>query len=208
MIQHVRTVSGKPVGFKCVIGAYGWLEELFTEINRRGSASAPDFITLDSADGGTGAAPMSLIDYMGLPIKESLPLLVNMLNKHDLRERIKVITSGKLITPGEIAWALCVGTDFVTSARGFMFSLGCIQALQCDKNTCPTGITTHDKKLQKGLNPQDKALRVSRYVNAIHHEVGVIAHSCGVPEPRLLRRFHARKVMADGNSVSLEELYG
>jgi len=208
MIQRVRNVTGKPVGFKCVIGAYGWLDDLFTEINKRGNASAPDFITLDSADGGTGAAPMSLIDYLGLPIKESLPLLVDMLNKYDLRERIKVIASGKLITPGEVAWALCVGADFVTSARGFMFSLGCIQALQCDKNTCPTGITTHNRKLQKGLNPEDKAVRVSRYAEAIHHEVGVIAHSCGVREPRLLRRFHARKVMENGNSVSLEELYG
>ncbi|MDH5777665.1 MAG: glutamate synthase-related protein, partial [Gammaproteobacteria bacterium] len=143
----------------------------------------------------------------GLPIKESLPLLVNMLNKYELRQRIKVIASGKLITPGEVAWALCVGADFISSARGFMFSLGCIQALQCDKNTCPTGITTHDKKLQKGLNPQHKAIRVSQYAKAMHHEVGVIAHSCGVREPRQLRRFHARKVLENGNSISLEELY-
>lgn len=207
MVQHVRDITGKPVGFKCVVGAYGWLEELFSEITRRGITYAPDFITLDSADGGTGAAPMSLLDYMGLPIKESLPLLVNLLNKHGLRERIRVVASGKLITPGEVAWALCVGADFVVSARGFMFSLGCIQAMKCDKNTCPTGITTHDKKLQKGLDPQDKAVRVCRYVEAIHHEVGVIAHSCGVHEPRHLQLFHARKVMADGNSIPLNELY-
>ena len=123
------------------------------EIHRRGIESAPDFITVDSADGGSGAAPMSLIDYMGLPIKESLPLVVDMLKRNGLRDRIKVIASGKMITPGEVAWALCVGADFVVSARGFMFALGCIQALQCNKNTCPTGVTTHDPRLQRGLDP-------------------------------------------------------
>ena len=79
MIERIRAVTGKPVGFKAVIGAYGWLDELFAEINTRGARVAPDFITIDSADGGTGAAPMSLMDYMGLPIKESLPLVADKL---------------------------------------------------------------------------------------------------------------------------------
>ena len=115
--------------------------------------------------------------------------------------------SGKLITPGEVAWALCAGADFVVSARGFMFALGCIQALQCNRNTCPTGITTHDRKLQRGLDPEDKAERVRRYAQAMVKEVGVIAHSCGVPEPRRLKRFHCRVVQQDGRSVPLDELY-
>ena len=207
LIQRVRQVTGKPTGFKTVIGAYGWLETLCEEILARGEDSAPDFITIDSADGGTGAAPMSLIDYMGLPIKESLPLAVDILKRYGLRERIKVIASGKLITPGEVAWALCAGADFVVSARGFMFALGCIQALQCNRNTCPTGITTHDRKLQRGLDPEDKAERVRRYAQAMVKEVGVIAHSCGVPEPRRLKRFHCRVVQQDGRSVPLDELY-
>ena len=207
LIVHIRQVTGKPVGFKTVIGAFGWLERLCEEIHRRGIESAPDFITVDSADGGTGAAPMSLIDYMGLPIKESLPLVVDTLTKFGLRERIKVIASGKLATPGEAAWALCTGADFVVSARGFMFALGCIQALQCNKNTCPTGITTHNKRLQKGLDPTDKAERVHRYTRQMHYEIGVIAHSCGVSEPRRLKRFHCRIVAADGRSRPLNELY-
>ena len=207
LIVHIRHVTGKPVGFKTVIGAFGWLERLCEEIHRRGIESAPDFITVDSADGGTGAAPMSLIDYMGLPIKESLPLVVDTLTKFGLRERIKVIASGKLATPGEAAWALCTGADFVVSARGFMFALGCIQALQCNKNTCPTGITTHNKRLQKGLDPTDKAERVHRYARQMHYEIGVIAHACGVSEPRRLKRFHCRIVAADGRSRPLNELY-
>ena len=207
MIERIREVTGKPVGFKAVIGGYGWLDELFTTIKERGIESAPDFITVDSADGGTGAAPMSLIDYVGLPLKESLPLVVDKLHDHGLRQRIKVIASGKLITPAEAAWALCAGADFINSARGFMFALGCIQALQCNKNTCPTGITTHDKSLQAGLNPQSKAERVNYYVRNMVYEIGVIAHSCGVNEPRQLRRFHARIVTANGRSIPLDELY-
>ena len=207
MLNRIRDVSGLPVGFKAVIGAYGWLEELFEEIHKRGIESAPDFITVDSGDGGTGAAPMSLIDNVGLPIKESLPLVVDLLCKHGLRDRIRVIASGKLINPTGAALALCMGADFINSARGFMFALGCIQALQCNKNTCPTGVTTHNRRLQRGLVPEDKAKRVARYSNTMRHEIGNIAHSCGVDEPRRLKRFHCRIVQDDGRSKPLDELY-
>ncbi|MCH9674114.1 MAG: FMN-binding glutamate synthase family protein, partial [Gammaproteobacteria bacterium] len=144
LLERVRRVTGLPTGFKSVVGAYGWLEDLFEEVQRRGIESAPDFITVDGGDGGTGAAPMALIDDVGLPLRESLPIVIDKLIESDLRDRVKVIASGKLITPSDVAWAFCVGADFVNSARGFMFALGCIQALQCNKNTCPTGITTHD----------------------------------------------------------------
>ena len=120
MIVRVRTVTGKPVGFKAVIGSIGWLDELCIAIHEQGPQVAPDFITIDSADGGTGAAPQSLMDYMGLPIKRSLPLVVDKLVEYGLRQRIKVITSGKLINPADVAWALCMGADFITSARGFL----------------------------------------------------------------------------------------
>lgn len=207
MINRIRDVSGKPVGFKAVIGAYGWLDELFEEINRRGPESAPDFITVDSGDGGTGAAPMSLIDNVGLTIKESLPLVVDMLKRHGLRDRVRVIASGKLVNPADAAAALCMGADFINTARGFMFALGCIQALQCNKNTCPTGITTHNRRLQRGLVPENKAVRVQRYCETLRKEIGTIAHSCGVPEPRALKRYHCRIVQDGGRSVPMDELY-
>ena len=206
-IEYIREVTGKPVGFKMVLGDPDMLEDLCLEISKRGIESAPDFITLDSADGGTGAAPQSLIDYMGMPLRESLPLLSNKLIEHDLKRRIRVIASGKLVDPAKVAWALCMGADFVVSARGFMFALGCIQALQCNKNTCPTGITTHDRRLQKGLVVSDKADRVKHYCDNINYEVGVIAHSCGVEEPRRLKRRHARIVADQGQSVSLIDIY-
>ena len=207
LVHRVRSVTGKPTGFKAVIGAYGWIDDLCEEIKRRGIESAPDFFTVDSGDGGTGAAPMSLIDCMGLPIKESLPLVVDMLKSQGLKERIRVVASGKLITPAAVAFALCAGADFVVTARGFMFSLGCIQALQCNKNTCPTGVTTHDKSLQKGLDVPDKTERVYQYAKAMKKEVCTIAHSCGVAEPRGLKRFHCRVVQATGRSIPLDEIY-
>ena len=207
MLNHIRNVTAKPVGIKMVLGAHGWLSNLGQEITDRGIESAPDFITIDGADGGSGAAPMALIDDMGLPLRESLAMLIDTLEKYKLRERIKVIASGKLITPADVAWALCIGTDFVVSARGFMFALGCIQALKCNKNICPTGITTHNPKLQQGLVPEDKATRVFNYVKKLIHETGVIAHSCGVSNPRELRRSHARVVMPNGLSIPMSELY-
>ena len=100
-----------------------------------------------------------------------------------------------------------MGADFVVTARGFMFSLGCIQAMQCNKDTCPTGITTHNPRLQKGLVPESKAIRVQNYANNIIRELGIIAHSCGVNDPRQLKRYHAHMVLGNGRSVSLAELY-
>jgi len=207
MINHIRKVTGKPVGFKAVLGDKIWLREFMAAVNSRGKEFAPDFITIDSADGGSGAAPMSLIDYVGMPLSESLPLAIDTINEAGLRDRIKVISSGKLINPAEVAWALCVGADFITSARGFMFSLGCIQALQCHENTCPTGITTHNKKLQRGLVAEQKSSRVHNYIKNITYEVGVIAHSCGVKTPCELTRRHARIVQGNGTSTMLADIY-
>jgi glutamate synthase domain-containing protein 2 len=206
-IHRVRTITGKPTGFKTVLGNADWLDDLFLEIQKRGLEYAPDFITLDGAEGGTGAAPQTLMDYVGLPIRESLPMLVDKLILYDLRDRIKIIAAGKLIEPAGVVWALCMGADFINTARGFLFSLGCIQAMQCHLNTCPTGITTHNPWLMRGLDPKNKSVRVFNYYKQLEHEVGVICHSCGVEEPRELRREHARIVTGQGNSVSLAEVY-
>jgi len=123
-----------------------------------------------------------------------------------LENRVKVIASGKMITPSDVAWAICAGADFVTSARGFMFAIGCIQSLKCNKNTCPTGITTHNKRLQKGLNSKSKAIKVKNYVNNMTKTVEIMAHSCGVKEVRMLNRSHVRIVQIDGKSTPMNEL--
>lgn len=207
MIQHLREVTGKPVGFKFVMGSHHWIESFCQDLQVYGEAGVPDFITLDGAEGGTGSAPVALMDDVGLSINESLPMLVDALDKYQLRPRIKVIASGKLINPTTVAWAIAMGADFVNSARGFMFSLGCIQAMQCHQDTCPTGVTTHNPKLQNGLIPEKKAQRVANYHKALLSEVESIAHTCGVAEPRQLSREHVHKVMARGSSQSFAELY-
>jgi len=205
-VAHIRNISGKPVGIKFVVGAYGWLDELCEEIKARGIESAPDFFTIDSGDGGTGAAPMALMDNVGLTIRESLPMVAGILRRHDLKERIRIIASGKLLLPSAVAWALAAGADFVQCGRGFMFSLGCIQAMKCHKNTCPTGITTHKKSLQRGLVPKDKAEKVAAYAKTLREHVEIIAHSCGVPEPRKLKPMHVRLVQANGRSMAMDNL--
>ncbi|MDF1826774.1 MAG: FMN-binding glutamate synthase family protein [Legionellaceae bacterium] len=207
MIQRIRDVTGKPVGCKFVLGSYEWLHDLCLAIHQRGIASAPDFITLDSADGGTGASPQGLMDYMGIPISEALPKLVDILVLYNLRNRIKVIASGKLITPADVTWALCAGADLINSARGFLFALGCIQSMKCHQNTCPTGITTHQPRLQRGLVVEDKIERVFHYANNMASEVSTLCHSCGVDEARQLQRAHARIVREDGFSVSLADIF-
>ncbi|SLN36506.1 FMN-binding glutamate synthase family protein [Pseudooctadecabacter jejudonensis] len=206
-IAHVRTVSGLPTGIKTVMGAEAAFAEFFDTIVERGADLAPDFITLDGGEGGTGASPMPLMDLVGVSIREALPRVTAMRNERGLKDRIRIVASGKLVNPGDVAWALCAGADFVTSARGFMFSLGCIQALKCNKNTCPTGITTHDPRFQKGLVPAEKYDRVAAYAKSLIKEVETIAHSVGVSEPRKMRRDHVRIVQADGTSVQLSKLY-
>jgi glutamate synthase domain-containing protein 2 len=206
-IHHIRDLTGKPVGFKAVFGGVDWIAELCDEVHRRGIESAPDFIIVDGSEGGTGAAPQTLMEGVGLPLHEALPMLVDMLIAKGLRERIKVVCSGKCITAYDVAWALSMGADFVNSARGFMLALGCIQSLQCNRNTCPTGITTQNPKLQRGLVVTDKSERVAHYATNVMHEVGIIAHSCGVEEPRQLDRTHCRVVGDDGISVPLVKLH-
>lgn len=206
-INHIREVTGKPVGFKTVMGDFDALADFLDRVLKRGIECAPDFITIDGGDGGTGAAPMPLMDLVGLPLREALPRVSDLLHERSLRDRVRLIASGKMLNPADVAWCIALGADFVVSARGFMFSLGCIQALKCNRNTCPTGITTHDPRFQKGLVPKVKSDRVANYARGIIAEVETIAHSVGVSEPREIRRHHVRIVQASGRSISMDKLH-
>ncbi|MBI1422803.1 MAG: FMN-binding glutamate synthase family protein [Gammaproteobacteria bacterium] len=207
LMHYIRGLTGRPVGFKAVYGSELFPRELCETIHRLGIDYAPDFITVDGGEGGTGAAPQVLADHVGLSLSESLPMVVNTLTEYDLRDQIRVIASGKLVTSGHVAWALCVGADFAVTARGFMFALGCIQSLQCHKDTCPTGITTHNPRLQKGLVVEDKAERVASYAHWVNHEINELAHSCGLSNAREFQREHLRIVQKPGYSMPLSELY-
>lgn len=207
MIQRIREATGLPVGFKAVVSSADFPRHLCEAILRRGTDSAPDFITVDGGDGGSGAAPAVLADHVGLPLSEALPFMVDVLLEAGLKEHVMVVASGKLVTSSDVAWALCMGADFTASARGFMFALGCIQSLQCHLDTCPTGVTTHNHRLQKGLEVPSKAGRVATYAKNINEEIDMIAHSCGLTNAREFRREHVRVVQHAGNSVPLNELH-
>ncbi|HEY2338838.1 MAG TPA: FMN-binding glutamate synthase family protein [Burkholderiales bacterium] len=206
-IAWMRELTGRPVGVKTAIGGWSFMNQLADAVHKRGLEYAPDFLVIDGGEGGSGATPQALADHMGLSIEEALPRVVDSLLESGLRTRIRVVASGKIVTSARAAWALCVGADFINSARGFMFSLGCIQALRCHQNTCPTGVTTHNKRLQRALVVEEKYLRVANYANNMNREIDMIAHSCGVRHARELKREHVRIVQASGQSVALNMLY-
>ena len=207
MVARVREATGKPVGIKTAIGGWQFMNELTEAIARRGIGAAPDFIAVDGGEGGSGAAPQALADHMALSIDEALPRVVDALIETGLRERVRVIAAGKLVTSARAAWALAAGADFVSSARGFMFALGCIQALRCHANTCPAGVTTHNPRLQRGLVVADKAERVAHYCRNMNREIDMIAHSCGLRQAREFRREHVRIVQGFGQSIAFNMLY-
>jgi glutamate synthase domain-containing protein 2 len=206
-VAWIRDLTGRPVGVKTAVGGWRFMNEMGELVHRRGLEFAPDFLVIDGGEGGSGAAPQALADHMSLSIEEALPRVVDALIETGLKSRVKVVASGKLVTSARAAWAICVGADFVNTARGFMFSLGCIQALRCHQNTCPTGVTTHNKRLQRALVVEEKYLRVANYANNMNREIDMIAHSCGVRHARELRREHVRIVQASGQSVALNMLY-
>ncbi len=192
-VERVRGVTGKPVGVKFVAGDADFLEAWFGDCVAH-PGGCPDYVQIDGGEGGTGAAPSALIDYVGLPVTLALPLVAAARERHGLEDRIRIVASAKLITPDKVAWALCMGADFVSAARGFMFSLGCIQAMKCGSGHCPTGVTASVPRLIAGLDPTDKAARVARYAMQVREEVDIIAHACGLTDPTGFRPKHVTEI--------------
>ena len=161
-IKTLRNASGgKPVGFKLCIGHR---REFMCMVKAMIETSIyPDFIVVDGKEGGTGAAPLEFANHLGMPLTEGLTFTHNTLRGAGLRDRIKIGASGKLITAFHIARAMALGADWVNSARGYMFSLGCIQAQNCHTNRCPVGIATQDPTRQRAVNVPDKSERVARF---------------------------------------------
>lgn len=181
-IKKLRDLSGgKPVGFKLCIGRKDEFEDIVDAMLTTGIK--PDFITLDGAEGGTGAAPMEFIDYIGMPVADALVFVTTLLKKHGLRDEIKILASGKIITSFDITKAMAFGADACYSARGMMFALGCIQALQCDSGNCPVGIATQDKSLFKGMDVTDKSVRVANFHKNTMKAVAEFIGSCGFENP-------------------------
>lgn len=162
--DRLRELSGgKPVGFKLCIGQPEQFEDICKAMKETGSY--PDFIGIDGAEGGTGAAPLEFANHVGLPLYVGLVMADTLLKKYGLRDKIKIIASGKVFSGFDILKALSLGADLTQSARAFMLSIGCIHAQLCNTNTCPVGIATQNKSLMKGLNVEDKYVRAYNY----HH---------------------------------------
>lgn len=187
-IEELREVGGKPVGMKIVVGDVEGLEEMVQIMKESGKG--PDFITIDGGEGGTGATYQELSDSVGLPIMTALPIVDELLRQYEVRDRVKLIASGKLITPDKIAIALSMGADLVNIARGFMISVGCIMAEVCHTNTCPVGVATTDPDLQDGLVVGEKMYRVANYVMSLRAGLFNIAAAAGVESPTMLERKH------------------
>jgi glutamate synthase domain-containing protein 2 len=167
---------------------------------------APDYVAVDGAEGGTGAAPLAHTNLLGYPMLDALMMTENKLIEYGLREQVRICASGKIWTGGALAVALASGADWAASARGFMLSVGCIQALHCNTNFCPTGVATHNKWLQRGLVPKVNGRRVANYQNAVLHEFAAVVASCGYDHPDHLSRKDIIKVVGWHDIRSLSEL--
>ena len=173
-IQKIQEISQLPVGIKFCLGSLKELEEMFLEMKQKNIY--PDYIAIDGSEGGTGAAPKTFMDDLGYPLFPALKQVTDLMAKSDMRDKMKIAVSGKLIGAGKQMMALCMGASAIYTARGFMLALGCIQALRCNNNTCPVGITTHSEKLQKGLNIEEKSERVKNYaLNLNHHHYEMLS---------------------------------
>ncbi|MEJ7645211.1 MAG: FMN-binding glutamate synthase family protein [Chryseolinea sp.] len=205
-IQHMRTLSGgKPVGFKLCVGR----KSEFISICRAMVEMDlyPDFITVDGGEGGTGAAPPEFSNFVGMPMQDGLAFVDNMLKGFNIRHHIKVAASGKILTGFHLIKAIALGADMCNSARAMMMALGCIQALECHKNTCPTGVATQDPELVRGLVIDDKKVRVANFhKNTIESFVELLGAS-GIADPSKLNRHQINRRIFMNQVLTLEEIY-
>ena len=204
-IQQLRDLSnGKPIGFKLCIGNKQEFIDICEAMVETGIK--PDFITVDGGEGGTGAAPIDFSNYVGMPWEKALVFVIDTLNGYDLKKDIKVFTATKIFTAFDIFKALCIGADICNSARGMMLALGCIQALKCNTNTCPTGVTSNNPKFMRGLVVEDKWKRVKNYQHETVHDFLELFAAAGCTKLEELNRGFIHKKVGE-NILSYEELY-
>ena len=195
-IDKLRKLSGgKPTGFKLCIGhAWEWFAMVKAMLQ---TGITPDFIVVDGAEGGTGAAPLEFADHVGSPLQEGLLLVHNTLKGVRLRDKIKIGCAGKVISAFDIARMMALGADWCNSGRGFMFAVGCIQSQSCHTGTCPTGVTTQDPHRQLALVVPDKAQRVYQYHEATLEALKEMVQAAGLQHPQDITAYHISQRVND-----------
>lgn len=184
-IQKLRDLSdGKPIGVKLCVGRAEEVAAMIHAMKEHGIY--PDFITVDGGEGGTGAAPVEFSDHVGMPLSEGLSIVHGLLRGAGVRDRVRLIASGKVLSGFSLVRTLALGADACNAARAMMFALGCIQALKCNTNKCPTGITTQDEELQKGLVVGDKATRVQTYHAKTIQSAAELIGALGISNPSMI----------------------
>jgi glutamate synthase domain-containing protein 2 len=191
-VQKLRTLSGgKPIGIKLCIGRKSEFFAICKAMVQTGIC--PDFITVDGGEGGTGASPQEFSNAVGMPLREGIAFVYDILSGFDLKKHIKIIASGKISSGFDIVKNIALGADLCNSARGMMFALGCIQALECNMNTCPTGVATQDQSLMKGLVVDDKKVRVFNYHRLTVASAIELLGAAGLRHPYQLSRAYINR---------------
>lgn len=205
-IGEMRRLSGgKPAGFKLCIGHRWEFLAICKAMVKTGIY--PDFIVVDGNEGGTGAAPAEFMDHLGMPMREGVNFVHNALIGINARDRIKIGVSGKIATAFDIARAISLGADWCNSARGFMFSLGCIQSLSCHTDRCPTGVATQDPTRSRALVVEDKTMRVYNYHRATLHALAELIAAAGLNHPDEIRPIHFSHRLSGTEVLSFARLY-
>jgi len=205
-IQQLRELSdGKPVGFKLALGRESEFVALCKAMVETGIS--PDFITVDGGEGGTGAAPLEYTNSVGMPLREALAFVENCLIGFDLRNDIRLIASGKILTGFHLIKHLALGADICNSARGMMLALGCVQSLTCNSNRCPTGVATQNPLLYRGLVVEDKATRVAQFHAKTLAATADLLGSTGMTHSRLLNRTHVHRRVSQAEVKRYDQIF-
>jgi glutamate synthase domain-containing protein 2 len=205
-LTRLRELSGgKPVGMKLCIGHRSEFLALVKAM--LATDTTPDFIVVDGKEGGTGAAPVELVNHVGMPLAEGLIFVHNALTGTGLRERVKLGASGKIISAYDICRIIALGADYVMSARGFMFAIGCIQSRTCHTNRCPTGVATQDRDRQRALVVSDKSRRVASFHRNTLKALGEVLGAAGLSHPNDIKPWHLHVRQADGRVVRGDAVY-
>ena len=205
-ITKLRELSGgKPIGFKLCIGQKSQFIAICKAMIKTGVT--PDFMTVDGGEGGTGAAPLEFSNSVGMPLRDALAFVYDTLHGFGLKKHIKIIASGKVHTGFDLVKNFALGADMCNAARAMMLSLGCIQALECNTNTCPTGVATQDPKLYKGLNVADKRVRVANFHSETVKAAVELMAAAGISHPDHLHRSHIYRRVSANQIQTYAEMY-